>query len=305
VRVTTLLSGWNEWRVALSRWAVERGFDRALWLAAPACVFVILGFVYPSIYGIVLSFQAEQSSGLLGNYAAFFRDPYYYQTIFNTFRIALPVALISVAAAVPLAVRMRGGMPGQRTVTTILVVPMTFGTVLLALALVNYLGPQGWLNRTLLWLGLVHQPLELVHNMWGVIIAQTISEFPLAFILTLSYISGINPMMEQAASTLGAGPWARFVRVTLPLLAPGLSIAFLLVFVAAFSVFPTAILLGNPTGDSRTIAVVAAQVAFQDYNYPLASAISVITAACDLVVVVLVLGLRGRLYRGSTTGGKG
>jgi ABC-type spermidine/putrescine transport system, permease component I len=279
--------------------------DRLLWLAVPAFLFVLLVFIYPSVYGIVISFQPIDSSGLLGNYAAFFRDPYFSETIWNTLRIALPAALISMLAAIPLAVRLRGGMRGERAISTVLVVPMTFGTVLVAMGLLTYLGPQGWFNRTLISLGLIDHPLQLVHNMWGVIIALIISELPLAFLLTLSYISGISPTMEQAASTLGAGPWKRFSRVTLPLLAPGLAITFCLIFVAAFSVFPTAVLVGNPAGDSRSLAIAAARAAFQDYDYPLASTISVITAVCELAVVGVVLTLRTRLYRGSTTGGKG
>jgi putative spermidine/putrescine transport system permease protein len=292
-------------QVSLRHRLAERGLDRILWLAVPGFLFVVALFIYPSIFGVVLSFQPNDDSGFFGNYIEFFTDAYLFDTIGNTFRIALPAALINVLAAIPLALVMRGKMRGQRTINTILIIPISLGTVLVAEGLLTYLGPQGWFNRILMGIGLIQEPVRLTHNIWGVIISLIITGFPFAFLLTLSYISGINPKMEEAASTLGAGPWQRFYRVTLPLLAPGLAITFCLTFVLAFSVFPSAVMLGNPSGDSHVLAIAAAQTAFQKYDFPLASTISVITAVVELLVVALVLLWRSRLYRGSSAGGKG
>ena len=292
-------------KASLRHRLAERGLDRIVWLAVPGFLFVVALFIYPSIFGVVLSFQPNDDSGFLGNYVEFFTDPYLFNTIGNTFRIALPAALINVLASIPLALVMRGKVRGKRTINTILIIPISVGTVLVAEGLLTYLGPQGWLNRILMGIGFIQEPLRLTHNMWGVIISLIITGFPFAFLLTLSYISGINPKMEEAASTLGAGPWQRFYRVTLPLLAPGLAITFCLTFVLAFSVFPSAVLLGNPAGDSHVLSVAAAQTAFQKYDFPLASTISVITAIVELLVIALVLHWRSRLYRGSSAGGKG
>jgi putative spermidine/putrescine transport system permease protein len=292
-------------QVSLRHRLAERGLDRILWLAVPGFLFVVALFIYPSIFGVVLSFQPNDDSGFFGNYIEFFTDAYLFDTIGNTFRIALPAALINVLAAIPLALVMRGKMRGKRTINTILIIPISLGTVLVAEGLLTYLGPQGWFNRILMGIGLIQEPVRLTHNIWGVIISLIITGFPFAFLLTLSYISGINPKMEEAASTLGAGPWQRFYRVTLPLLAPGLAITFCLTFVLAFSVFPSAVMLGNPSGDSHVLAIAAAQTAFQKYDFPLASTISVITAVVELLVVALVLLWRSRLYRGSSAGGKG
>lgn len=292
-------------RPSLRHRLADRGIDRTLLLASPALILMLGLFIYPAVYGTVLSFRPLENSGWLGNYQTFFGDAYQRETIWNTFRIALPAALLNVMAAIPLAVRMRHKVRGQRTINTLLIVPISLGTVLVAEGLLTYLAPRGWFNRTLMMLGIIDHPLQLVHNIWGVIISLIITGFPFAFLLTLSYISGINPKMEEAASTLGAGPWKRFRYVTFPLLAPGLAITFCLTFVLAFSVFPSAVLLGNPSGDSHVLAVAAANAVFQQYDYPMASAISVIAAIVELVVVAFVLTLRSRLYRGSTAGGKG
>jgi putative spermidine/putrescine transport system permease protein len=90
----------------------------------------------------------------------------------------------------------------------------------------------------------------------------------------------------------------------LPLLAPGLAITFCLTFVLAFSVFPSAVMVGDPSGTTRVISIAAFHAAFEQYDYSMASAIAMIMGAVELIVVGLVLGWRARLYRGAT-GGKG
>ena len=70
-------------------------------------------------------------------------------------------------------------------------------------------------------LGLTDEPVQLTHNYWGVLFSLVITGFPFAFLLILSYLSGIDPTLERAAATLGAGWAQRFRRITLPLLAPG------------------------------------------------------------------------------------
>jgi putative spermidine/putrescine transport system permease protein len=193
----------------------------------------------------------------------------------------------------------------QRLLTTILVLPITLGTVLVAQGLLNYLGPQGWFSKTLMLLHLISTPARLTHNYWGVFASLLITGFPFTFLLTLSYITGIDPALEQAAATHGAGAWQRFRHVFLPLLVPGLAISFLLSFVQSFAVFPSAVLLGAPAGPTRVISIAAYQAAFEQYDYSMASAIAMIMAAVQLVVVVVVLGARALFYRGSTAGGKG
>ena len=87
---------------------------------------------------------------------------------------------------------------------------------------------------------------------------------------------------------------------------PGaLAIVFCLSFVQAFSVFPSAVLLGAPAGPTRVISIAAYQAAFEDYDYPMASAIAIIMAGAQLLVVVLVLTGRVLFYRGPIGGAKG
>ncbi|MBV8653608.1 MAG: sugar ABC transporter permease, partial [Alphaproteobacteria bacterium] len=157
----------------------------------------------------------------------------------------------------------------------------------------------------LLDLHLISGPVRLTHNYWGVMLPLVITGFPFAFLLILSYITGIDPALAQAAATLGAGPGERFRQIYLPLLAPGLAIVFCLSFVQAFSVFPSAVLLGAPAGPTRVISIAAYQAAFEEYDYSMASAIAMIMGAVQLAIVILVLAGRGAFYRGPAGGGKG
>jgi putative spermidine/putrescine transport system permease protein len=216
----------------------------------------------------------------------------------------VPAALFNVLASIPIAFRTRGRFRGRRFITTLLVVPITLGTVLTAEGLLGYLGPSGWFNKVLQAVGLIDQPIQLVHNYWGVLASLVITGFPFAYLLTLSYLTGIDPSLEKAAATLGAGWQQRFRHVTLPLLAPGLAITFCLSFVLAFSVFPSAQLVGDPRGSTHVISIEAYHAAFEQFDYSLGSAIAMLMAAVMLVVVVLVLLWRSTLYRGAT-GGKG
>jgi putative spermidine/putrescine transport system permease protein len=279
-------------------------FDRVLLLVVPAAAFMLLLFVYPFLYGLVLSFNPK-AGGTLANYAHFFTTDNLWPTIWITLKLSLPATLINVGFALPIAYKMRIKSRYQRWVTTILVVPITLGTVLIAEGMLTYFGPRGWLSHFLQLVYLYDGPIRLTHNYWGVLISLVVSGFPFAFLLILSYVTGIDPVLARAASTLGAGPKAQFREIYLPLLAPGLAMCFCLSFVQAFSVFPSAILLGSPAGPTRVISIAAYEAAFEQYDYSLASAIAMIMGFVQLIIVAAALGLRNLFYRGPVSGGKG
>ena len=156
--------------------------------------------------------------------------------------------------------------------------------MLIAEGLLTYLGPRGWVNRFLVDFGILDSPLRLVHNYWGVMLSLVISGFPFTFLLTLSYVTGIDPSLEQAGAMLGARSASRFREILMPLLVPGLAITFCLSFVQAFAVFPSALLLGAPAGDTRVISIAAYQAAFEDYDYSMASAIAMIMAFVQVAI---------------------
>src|SRR4029077_16512705 len=164
---------------------------------------------------------------------------------------------INVGIALPIAYRMRVKSRWQSWVTTLLVMPSDLGTALIAEVMLASFGAKGWLAQFLQLFHVYDGSIRLTHNYWGVLISLVISGFPFAFLLILSYVTGIDPVLARPASTLGADPKAQFRHIYLPLLAPGLAMCFCLAFVQAYSVFPSAVLLGSPAGPTRVISIAA------------------------------------------------
>ena len=256
-------------------------------LVLPGVLFVLALFIYPFLYGLVLSFHPKQG-GALANYVTFFSDPFLYDTIGTTLWIAVPVTLLNVVLSVPVALRVRL-MQRQRLLTTILVIPITLGTVMVAEGLLTYLGPRGWLNRTLLEFGLADSPVRLVHNYWGVMLSLVITGFPFTFLLTLSYVTGIDPSLEQAGAMLGAR--ARAAVLPHPAAAAGAGARHHAG--AGLRAGVLGVSLGDPAGragradagdlDRRL------QAAFEQYDYSLASAIAMLMAGVQVVIIVALL----------------
>jgi len=143
--------------------AAERQLDRTALLAVPGILVVLLLFIYPFLHGLVLSFEPKEGGGL-ANYLRFFSQPFLYNTIATTLWVAIPTTLVNVGLALPIAFGMRRNSAWQRVLTTILVLPITLGTVLIAEGLLTYLGPQGWVNRLLIESGLASSPIRLTHR---------------------------------------------------------------------------------------------------------------------------------------------
>jgi len=280
-----------------------KGLDGTTLMVVPGLLVILALFIYPFVYGVIDSLTPAEGAWYT-NYVTFFTDQFQYRTIGATLWLALPVTIVNLALALPIAFRVRL-MTRQRLLTTILVLPVTLGTVFIADGLLTFLGPQGWFNRTLILIGILDTPIKLTNNYWGVFASLLISGFPFAFLLTLSYVTGIDPAIEQAAATLGANARRRFTKVFLPLLVPGLAVTFCLSFVQAFAVFPSAVLLGAPAGPTRVISIAAYQAAFEQYNHSLGSAIAIIMGIVELLIVAAVLTLRSFFYRGPVAGTKG
>jgi putative spermidine/putrescine transport system permease protein len=276
-----------------------------LLLLLPALAFVVLVFIFPFIYGLVLSFTRKDGGITLANYVKFFTDPWELRTIWVTLKIAMPVTLVSTALAIPMAYHMRHGLRREKLVTFFLIMPTTLGMVLVAEGMLTFLGPNGWFNQLLVATGTVKEPLQLTHNYTGVVTSLFLQNFPMGFLLLLGYISGISPDLEKASRMLGATRTQTFWRVLFPLMAPGVAIAFCINFTASFSVFPSAIMLGAPSGPTRVMAYAAYQWSYEKFNQNFGSTISIVMVVVQLIIVGAVLAWRQSLYRGASVVGKG
>ncbi len=287
-----------------------------LWLSLPAFAVVLLLFVYPYLYGLVVSLHGGyvgEGPWTLTNYTRLLTDKSlgFPTIVANTFAVSVPTTLVSVIVSIPLAHYMRHGIKFERLITILLILPITLGTVMVSQALLTFLNPRvGWIFRILSlvggWFGLKVGPFYILHTRLAVDIALFILGFPFVFLLVLGYMSAINPDLERASRMLGANGWQTFWRVNLPLSLPGIAVAFALNFVANFGVFPTAVVVGDPAGSTNVLAYAAYYQAFSNYNLPLGTSIAVVMGFIQLVIIGIVLWLQGRVAHGAAiSGGKG
>jgi putative spermidine/putrescine transport system permease protein len=173
------------------------------------------------------------------------------------------------------------------------IAPLLVSSVVRTFGWMIILGDTGWVNTALRALGLAHTPVHLMNNVTGVLIALTEILMPTTALALLSGFARLDVALEEAARTLGAPPWRCFLRVTLPLTAPGIAVGAVVAFVLAISSFITPSLLGG-----GRVALLAQQIyeeALETLDWPFASAIAVVL----VVVFGSVLMASERLSRRS------
>jgi molybdate transport system permease protein len=173
----------------------------------------------------------------------------------DAIRLSLSVALRSVAISLPFAVavawmlarpRFRGKMLLDAFVHLPLVLPPVVVGYLL-LVLFGARGPIGsWLNE--------HFGIQLVFTSGGAALATAVMSFPLVVRAIRLSLEGVDPGLEDAARTLGAGPWDRFFTITFPLMLPGVLAGSVIAFAAGLGEFGAVITFAsNIPGETRTL----------------------------------------------------
>lgn len=141
-------------------------------------------------------------------------------------------------------------------------------------AWISILGTEGVVNQTLLWIGVIDEPLSLLYTMHGMFVGLIVSLLPFMILPVYAAVSTIDDDVIQAAKTLGASDARAFWEVTLPLSWPGIVSGILFTFIIAAGAFLAPELLGGPS--ERMIAPVIADVFLGDFNWPFAAALSLV-----------------------------
>jgi putative spermidine/putrescine transport system permease protein len=249
-------------------------------LLAPAGAVMLVAFVLPMLWLFRLSL-AHSDAGVLiedvspTNYARFFGERFYIAVLWRSVWISATVAVLAVCAAYPIALflyRTRSRWRGVLAVLTI--APLLVSSVVRTFGWVIILGDTGWVNSVLRALGLTSGPVRLMNNASGVLIGLTEIMMPTTALALLAGFARLDPLLEEAARTLGASPFRCFVRVTLPLSMPGIAVGLVVTFVLAISSFITPTLLGG-----GRVALLAQQIyeeALETLDWPFASAAAII-----------------------------
>lgn len=227
-------------------------------LAMPAILLLLAFFVIP-VAALLMRSLTEPELGLQ-NYAALIGSTTYARIFFNTFFVAGVVTLITMLIAFPVAWAL-AIMPSRWAAVVFAIILLSMWTNLLArtYAWMVLLQQTGLINRMLISLGLVEQPLQLTNNLIGVTIGMVYIMLPFMILPLLGVIRKIDPAILQAAALCGATKWQALTRVLLPLAAPGIASGGLMVFVMSLGYFVTPSLLGG-TANMMLAEMIAQQV---------------------------------------------
>ena len=269
---------------------LQRAERRLGWgLAAPALLWTLAFFVLPFLAMVVLSFAHMEGRQVVqgfdpGNYIRAFTDWSQLNALINSVEITVTVTVISVVLAWPLAAIIAWRVPPrfQRLALLLAVLPFWTSYVVRSYAWLLVLGKNGVINQALMGLGVIAEPLALASTRSATVIGF-VHFFVMLLTLTIyANLIQLSPNYARAAQDLGAGRWATFRHVILPLTLPGVVTGAFLTFVLCIGDYITPQILGG--NNELTLPQLIMLQMGRSGNFPMAAALSVVLMA----VVTLV-----------------
>jgi iron(III) transport system permease protein len=218
----------------------------------------------------------------------------------NTLFLATLVGVGTTALGLAFAlIATRTDFPLKRAMRVLSVLPIITPPFVIGLALILLFGRSGAVSALMLdWFGIPRS--RWIYGLPGILIAQLLAFTPIAFLVLIGVVQGISPSLEEASQTLRAKSWTTFVRVTLPLMRPGLANAFLLGFVESMADFGNPLVLGGNFEVLSTKIFFAVVGAAQDQGR--AAVLSIILLAFTLGAFWLQHAWLGRKVYTTVTG---
>lgn len=224
--------------------------------------------------------------------------PYYMKIYGNTIRLAVISTAVTFVVSYPLAwyIAQKRGMV-KSFLIILMMLPMIGGAMIQTLGWIIMLSPIGVINGFLTSLGLIDRPIQFLGEELGVVIGLIQSYIPMMVLPLVTALGTLDPNLEAAARSLGAGFFTSFFRVTVPLTLPGAIAGGVLVFLANLTSFVTPQLLGQ--GKIPVFGTVAYTQGIEVMNYPFASAFALFPMAVVLVGMALYHLILKRIFRAS------
>jgi len=266
-------------------------------LAVPPFAWLIVLFVAPLLLAILISFRAERGPIDFGSllqastvqYEKIVGTPSWLRLLATSAGMALLVAALATLFAFPiayfLAFRARHRAP---IFLILLLVPAATSFLLRVMAWKVLLGGSGAINSFLIWIGVIQDPIGLLlYSQAAVVITLIYVWIPFAALPIYAALQRVDRSHLEAAADLGAGPWSRFWRVTVPLSLPGVLATLFMVFIPTVGEYVTPFLVGGTDGFMYGLLI-------QDFfsragNWPLGSALAVIMLLVTVALVAVAL----------------
>src|SRR5437899_1708767 len=222
------------------RWRLD------FWSGVLAVAFVVIAMlmVWP-LYSILTASVIDNRTGAwtLANFAQILGHPAYRGALINSLIVGTGGMIGAMLLGILLAVlTTRFVIAGRDVLATLAVLALVSPPFIGAYAWIMMLGSNGWMRALLADVGIALPP---IYGMFGILLVFSLKFYPFVFLLTASGLGAISPSVEEAAESLGAGPWRRFCKVTLPLVFPAVSSRALLACVLSLPDFGTPSIVGG------------------------------------------------------------
>jgi putrescine transport system permease protein len=227
------------------------------------------------------------------NYQFLFTDKLYASAFLYSLEVAAVSTIFCLLIGYPMAYAIaRATTAWKNLLLMLIVLPFWTSFLLRVYAWIGLLKNNGVINNVLLALGVIHTPLTLMQTDFAVFVGIVYSYLPFMILPLYANLEKHDPTLLEAAADLGARPWRAFMRVTLPLSAPGIMAGSLLVFIPAVGEYVIPSLLGRT--DQLMIGRVLSDEFFANRDWPLASSVAILMLVLLVAPIVLFQRVQGR-----------
>jgi len=230
----------------------------------------------------------------LQNFMLVASDELYLSAFLSSLWIALVCTLLCLVIGYPMAYAIATASERWRVPLLLLIVlPFWTSFLIRVYAWIGILKQNGLLNNFLLWLGVIDQPLAILHTPLAIYIGVVYSYLPFMILPLYASLTRLDFSLLEAAADLGARPWRAFLKITLPLSLPGIVAGSMLVFIPVVGEFVIPDLLGGP--ETLMVGKMLWTEFFSNKDWPLASALAIVLLGLLVVPFVLMQRLEQRL----------
>ena len=222
----------------------------------------------------------------LANYEFLFTDALYVSAFLYSIKVAAISTLLCLLLGYPMAYGIARATPAVRqTLLLLVILPFWTSFLLRVYAWIGLLKNNGLINKLLLSLGIIHEPITMMQTDFAVYVGIVYSYLPFMILPLYSNLEKHDRSLLEAAEDLGAKPWRAFLRITLPLSMPGIVAGAMLVFIPAVGEYVIPSLLGRT--DQLMIGRVLSDEFFENRDWPVASAVAIVMLLLLVVPIII------------------
>jgi putrescine transport system permease protein len=222
-----------------------------------------------------------------GTYLTLFEDSLYLSALWGSLKIATVSTLLCILIGYPMAYAIANAPTHLRTPLLMLVIlPFWTSFLIRIYSWIGILKSNGLLNNFLISIGVIEQPLEILHTVWAVYIGYTYSYLPFFILPLYATLVKLDHQLLEAAADLGAHPVRQFLTITLPQSMPGVIAGAMLVFIPVMGEFVVPDLLGGP--DVLMLGKLMWVEFFNNKDWPIASALTMVLLVVLIIPFVLM-----------------